>query len=106
MENCCSGAVGLTGTSVGAVEGCGAWLGFSVVEGLVVIGMGTVVGLVVVGLAVVGLAVGGIAVVGLAVVGWGLGAVGLGSGGTISVGATPENTFMAEDKNNFRLVHS
>lgn len=91
MENCCSGAVGLTGTSVGAVEGCGAWLGFSVVEGLVVIGLGTVVGL---------------AVVGLAVVGWGLGTVGLGSGGTISVGATPENTFMAEDKNNFRLLHS
>lgn len=83
MENCCSGAVGLTGTSVGAVEGCGAWLGFSVVEGLVVIGLGTVVGLAVVGLAVVG----------LAVVGWGLGTVGLGSGGTISVGATPENTF-------------
>lgn len=96
MENCCSGAVGLTGTSVGAVEGCGAWLGFSVVEGLVVIGLGTVVGLAVVGLAVVG----------LAVVGWGLGTVGLGSGGTISVGATPENTFMAEDKNNFCLLHS
>lgn len=96
MENCCSGAVGLTGTSVGAVEGCGAWLGFSVVEGLVVIGLGTVVGLAVVGLAVVG----------LAVVGWGLGTVGLGSGETISVGATPENTFMAEDKNNFRLLHS
>lgn len=91
MENCCSGAVGLTGTSVGAVEGCGAWLGFSVVEGLVVIGLGTVVGL---------------AVVGLAVVGWGLGTVGLGSGETISVGDTPENTFMAEDKNNFHLLHS
>lgn len=82
--------MGLTGTSVGAVEGCGAWLGFSVVEGLVVIGLGTVVGLAVVGLAVVGLAC----------------TVGLGSGETISVGATPENTFMAEDKNNFRLLHS
>lgn len=99
MENCCGGAAGLTGTSVGAVEGCGAWLGFSVVEGLVVIGLGTVVGL-----AVGGLAVGGLAVVSLAVVGWGLGAVG--SGGTISVGATPENTFMAEDENNFHLLHS
>lgn len=96
MENCCGGAAGLTATSVGAVEGCGAWLGFSVVEGLVVIGLGTVVGL----------AVGGLAVVSLAVVGWGLGAVGLGSGGTISVGATPENTFMAEDENNFHLLHS
>lgn len=73
MENCCSGAAVVRGTPVGVGDGCGAWLGFSVVGILVVNGSR--------------------AAVGSGFVGWGLGAVGSGSGGTISVGATPENTF-------------
>lgn len=60
----------LTGTSVGAEEGCGASLGFSVIEGLVVISSGTV---------------------GWVGVGLGCGSVVAGSEGTISVGATPAN---------------
>lgn len=69
VANCCGGAVpvGMRGTT-GVVEGCGAWLGFSVFVGTVV--------------DVVGLSVGGGA----------LEAVGLASVGTILVGVTPENT--------------
>lgn len=80
MENCCGAAVvlGMRAASVGAAVVGGAWLGFSGVEGLVVIVSETVVG--------------------LAVVGWGLGVVGLGPGGTASVGATPENTYKNKDK--------
>lgn len=75
----------LTGTSVGAEEGCGASLGFSVIEGLVVISSGTV----------------GWVGVGLAGVGFGCGSVVAGSEGTISVGATPANKpkYMTEDNN-------
>lgn len=71
VENCFDGAVVLTGTLVGAEEVGEASLGFTVIEGLVVISLGTVVGLI------------GVGSVWRSVV--------AGSEGTISVGATPAN---------------
>lgn len=89
MENGCDGGIVL-GTLVGLGAGCGAWLGFSGVGGIVatdglsVVGMGTAVG--------------------SGVAGWGFGSVGSGWGGKISFdSSSSKNTYkkITEGRNNY-----
>lgn len=81
MANCCGGtvAVGWIEPSVGAADGSGAWLGFSVTGVVVVVGILVVVGL--------GSAVGS------GFVGCGSAEVEWGTVGITSVGTTPEHTY-------------